>query len=102
MGERYWEVDAIRGIALIGMIVYHLLACMVIFHMIVEDEEFLTYYGTINIASASFVLIAGVALILRHARKKERTTQEYYRSILIKALFLFIFAIGVTIVPKFG
>ena len=70
MGERYWEVDAIRGIALIGMIVYHLLACMVIFHMIVEDAEFLTYYGTINIASASFVLIAGVALILRHARKK--------------------------------
>ena len=52
MGERYWEVDAIRGMALIGMIVYHLLACMVIFHMIVEDEEFLTYYGTINIASA--------------------------------------------------
>ena len=102
MGERYWEVDAIRGIALIGMIVYHLLACMVIFHMIVEDEEFLTYYGTINIASASFVLIAGVALILRHARKKGRTTQEYYRSIIIKALFLFIVAIGITIVTKIG
>ncbi|HJJ96890.1 MAG TPA: heparan-alpha-glucosaminide N-acetyltransferase domain-containing protein [Methanocorpusculum sp.] len=44
MGERYWEVDAVRGIALVGMIVYHFLACMVIFHMIIEDEEFLSYY----------------------------------------------------------
>lgn len=102
MGDRYWEVDAVRGIALVGMIVYHFLACMVIFHMIVEDEEFLSYYGTINIASASFVLIAGVALILRHARKKGRTTKEYYRSIVIKALFLFVVAIGITIATWIG
>lgn len=102
MGERYWEVDAIRGIALIGMIVYHFLACMVIFHMIVEDKEFLSYYGTINIASASFVLIAGVALILLHARKKGRTTQEYYRSIIAKALFLFVIALGITVATWFG
>lgn len=102
MGERYWEVDAVRGIALIGMIVYHFLACMVIFHMIVEDEEFLTYYGTINVASASFVLIAGVALILRHARRKGRTNREYYRSIVVKAVFLFVVAIGITIATWIG
>lgn len=53
MGERYWEVDAVRGIALVGMIVYHFLACMVMYHMIVEDEQFLSYYGFINVASAS-------------------------------------------------
>lgn len=44
MGERYWEVDAVRGIALVDMIVYHFLACMEIFHMIIEDEEFLSYF----------------------------------------------------------
>ena len=25
-GERYWEIDAIRGIAIIGMIFFHTLA----------------------------------------------------------------------------
>ncbi len=102
MGERYWEVDTIRGLALVGMIVYHFLACMVMYHMIVEDETFLSYYGTVHVASASFILIAGVALILRHARRKGRTTREYYRSIAVKALFLFGIGMLITFVSWIG
>ncbi len=43
---RYWEIDAIRGIAILGMLFYHLLACLVLFHIIVEDPNFLSYYNT--------------------------------------------------------
>jgi uncharacterized membrane protein len=33
MGERYWEVDAVRGLSLVGMILFHIISLMVIFHM---------------------------------------------------------------------
>ena len=95
-------MDTLWGLALVGMIVYHFLACMVMYHMIVEDETFLSYYGTVHVASASFILIAGVALILRHARRKGRTTREYYRSIAVKALFLFGIGMLITFVSWIG
>ena len=102
MGERYWEVDAIRGLALVGMIVYHWFACMVMFHMIVEDEQFLSVYGTVHIASASFILIAGTALVLRYERMKGKTTQEYYFSIVKRALQLFAIAMVITVASFIG
>ena len=39
-GERYWEIDAIRGIAILGMIFFHTLAALVMFHVIVETDSF--------------------------------------------------------------
>ena len=61
--ERYWEVDAVRGIAILGMLFYHLLACLVMFHIITEDPRFLAYYNTYMFGSGIFVLIAGMAMI---------------------------------------
>jgi uncharacterized membrane protein len=104
MGERYWEVDAVRGLALIGMIVYHWFACMVMFHMIVEDAHFLSYYNTIYIATSAFVLIAGVALILRHERvmAKGKTTRDYYLSIVRRAVQLLAIALAITVFSFIG
>ncbi len=75
---RYWEIDAIRGIAILGMLFYHLLTCLVLFHIIVEDPNFLSYYNTYMFGSGVFVLLAGIAMILRHERMRGRTTKEYY------------------------
>lgn len=49
-----------------------------------------------------FVLIAGVALILRHGREKGRTTEGYYKSIVKKALFLLAIALALTFFSWFG
>lgn len=32
--ERYWEIDAIRGLALFGMLYFHFLAILVMFHIL--------------------------------------------------------------------
>lgn len=98
MGKRYWEVDALRGFALLVMIFFHILACMVVYHMIVETPFFLGFYQFFIISTVLFVLIAGVSLVLRHARKKGKTTKTYYLSIAKKACALFGIALMITAV----
>ncbi len=100
--ERYWEIDAIRGLALLGMLFYHFLACLVVFHIMVEDAAFLSYYNTYMLGSGIFVLLAGIAMILRHERMKGKTTKEYYGALVIKALFLLALGFCITIASWIG
>ena len=77
-GERYWEIDAIRGIAILGMIFYN---CYV--------------FGT-----AIFVILAGIAMILRHERMQRagKTDREYYVTLVNRSLLLFGIAMLITLV----
>ena len=94
--ERYWEIDAIRGLALFGMLYFHFLAILVMFHILEETNEFLFYYSPIVIVSAAFILIAGVAIVLRYNRMLGKPMGSYYREIAKKALILFFIAMCIT------
>lgn len=95
-GDRYWEIDAIRGVSLFGMLFFHFLACMVLLHIIEETHGFLLYYSSIVIVSAAFILIAGVALVLRYNRTLGKPMGDYYKNIAKKAVVLFIIAMCIT------
>lgn len=96
MGKRYWEVDALRGFALILMIFFHTFACMALYHMIEETPEFLSFYQFYLTSTITFVTLAGVSLVLRHARQKGKTKKSYYKSIIIKSIVLFVIAMFIT------
>ena len=95
-GERYWEIDAIRGLSLFGMLFFHFLASLVMFHIIEETGDFLFYYRSIAVVSAAFILIAGVALVLRYNRMFGKPMAAYYRNIAKKAVILFFIAMCIT------
>lgn len=94
--ERYWEIDAIRGLALFGMLFFHLLAILVMFHILEETPQFLFYYKSYVVVSAAFILIAGVALVLRYNRMFGKPMESYYRNIAKKALVLLFIAMCIT------
>jgi len=99
-GERYWEIDAMRGAAILGMLVFHFLAALVIFGLIEETETFLKYYNTYVFGTAVFVILAGVAMVLRHERMrvKGKTNKDYYKALVGRALLLFVIAMMITLV----
>ncbi|MDO5845849.1 MAG: heparan-alpha-glucosaminide N-acetyltransferase [Methanocorpusculum sp.] len=98
VGKRYWEIDALRGFALLLMIFFHTFACMVMFHMIDETPAFMQFYQFYLTSTVTFVTVAGVSLILRHARIKGSTKKSYIKSVVIKATVLFVIAMIITLV----
>ena len=99
-GERYWELDAARGMAIVGMLVFHFIAALVMFHIIQETDDFLKYYNTYIFGSAVFVVLAGMSMVLRHERMrvKGKTNHEYYLALVKRALLLFTIAMAITLV----
>lgn len=100
--ERYWEIDAIRGAAILGMLVYHFFAVLVIFHIVTESPTFLTYYNTYIFGTAIFVLVAGVAMILRHERMRDSTDKQYYAALVSKACIIITIALCITLLTWIG
>ncbi len=98
MGERYWEVDAIRGLALAGMIVFHLISLMVILHMTITTDVYLYLCQYIHLGTSIFVLISGVALVLRHGRMEGKPKKEYYRAIAKRGLQVFLIGLAIAVV----
>lgn len=98
-GERYWEIDALRGAAILGMIIFHVLASLVVFHIIQETDTFLKFYNTYVFGTAIFVILAGIAMVLRHERMrvKGKTNRDYYKTLVIRAFLLFAIAMMITL-----
>lgn len=65
--------------------------------MIEETPEFLSFYQFYLTSTITFVTLAGVSLILRHARQKGKTSKSYYKSIIIKSAVLFVIALFITL-----
>ena len=99
-GERYWELDAARGAAIIGMIFFHFAAALVMFHLVEETEQFLAVFNTYVFGTAVFVILAGAAMVLRHERMrvKGKTDKEYYKTLIIRSFILFGLGMGITLV----
>ncbi|HJJ39299.1 MAG TPA: heparan-alpha-glucosaminide N-acetyltransferase [Methanocorpusculum sp.] len=99
-GERYWELDAARGAAIIGMIFFHFAAALVMFHLVEETDRFLAVFNTYVFGTAVFVILAGAAMVLRHERMrvKGKTDKDYYKTLIIRALLLFAIGMGITLV----
>ncbi|MCR4335756.1 MAG: DUF1624 domain-containing protein, partial [archaeon] len=71
---RFWEIDFLRGIAIIMMIVFHLLWDLKYFNFI-QGNIYSGFWGVFQIATASlFIFLAGVSLALSFSKHKGHTT----------------------------
>ena len=98
MGERYWEVDAVRGISLIGMIIFHITSLMVIFHMIFTLDWYYEVCRYIHLGTSIFVIISGVALVLRYGRMAGHSKREYHVAILKRGIEIFLIGIAIAVI----
>ena len=100
---RYWEIDAARGICLIGMVIFHTIFLMGIFHIISADfwEQFIcmdlvfpgSNFQLIHLGTSIFVLICGFSLVLRQRRMEGMSKKAYNIAVVRRALQVFLFGV---------
>ena len=99
LAERFWEIDLLRGIAILMMIAFHVLYDLDYFgaYRINVHAGFWLYFGR---ATASiFLLLVGISLTLSYARalKTQSTEEKFYWKYLKRGLKIFLWGLVITV-----
>ncbi len=96
---RFWEIDTIRGIAVIMMIVFHILFDLNFFDYIsinLYDSYFLIY---VYFNATLFIILVGVSLTLSYSKAKKTLTKNKMRwKFLLRGFFIFCLGLFITLV----
>ena len=93
---RFWEIDTIRGIAVVMMISFHFLYDLNYFHYIsinLYHSYFLIY---VYFTASLFLLLVGISLTLSYSKAQKTFTKKKLRFKFIRR-GLFIFSLGLLI-----
>jgi uncharacterized membrane protein len=69
--ERFWEIDALRGIAIILMILYHLVFDLNYFGLYTTDLNSLPVLLFLYPVSTTFLLLVGISLTVSYSRAQQ-------------------------------
>jgi uncharacterized membrane protein len=95
--NRYWEIDTIRGIAIIMMIIFHFLYDLNYFHYFsfnLYNSYFLIY---VYFTATLFLLLVGVSLTISYSKVQATFSKNKIRLKFIRrGLFIFCFGLIIT------
>jgi len=92
--ERFWEIDVLRGIAIINMIIFNYSFALAYLRIYNLDLEF-TY--AVSIAS-TFIFLSGLSLTISYSRIKNKKPKEIYKKYFSRGLKIFGYGILITII----
>ncbi len=98
--ERFYEIDGIRGMAIISMIALHVLLDLWYFG-IVSFEKGLLWRGAMIATASAFLLIVGVSLTISHSRVRDRPGKQVFRKYLLRGAKIFSLGLLITLVTSF-
>jgi uncharacterized membrane protein len=92
--SRFWEVDLLRGIAVILMVIYHFSYDLSYFlnYRIVQQEVFWYYFP--RFIGAAFIFLLGVSLSLKYYAKPELEFRNYFK----RGVWIFLLGMVITLV----
>jgi len=96
---RFWEVDFLRGWAIIMMILFHSVFDLDYFGVWEVDiyRGFWFYFA--RLTASLFLLLVGVSLVLSYSRAERQARSEQFRFRLFKrGIWIFSLAMGITVV----
>jgi uncharacterized membrane protein len=88
--DRFWEVDFLRGIAIIMMVIYHVLFDVTFLRIYYIDLSSIPVLLFLHPIGTMFLLLVGVSLTLSYARVKETLTPRQRRKkFILRGLYIF-------------
>jgi uncharacterized membrane protein len=96
---RFWEVDFLRGCAIVLMVLYHLVFDLNYFAFYDIDISSGFWLAAARAAASSFLLLVGLSLTLSHSRARLLGLEEAYFSRLLKrSAWILSLALGISVV----
>ena len=96
---RFWEVDLLRGWAIVLMVLYHLVYDLNYFAVYDIDVSSGFWLAVARAAASLFLLLVGLSLTLSHSREKLLGKEDRFRLRLLKrSAWILGLALGITIV----
>lgn len=97
--DRFWEVDFLRGMAIVLMILFHLAFDLNYFGVYEVELTSGFWFYLARITALLFLLLVGVSLTLSHSRARLWGQEDQFRFRLLKrGLWILSLAMGVTLV----
>jgi uncharacterized membrane protein len=96
---RFWEVDLLRGVAIVLMVLYHLVYDLNYF-AVYEIDIHSGFWMTVARATASlFLLLVGLSLTLSHSRSRLLGQEDgFFFRLLKRSAWILVLALGVSVV----
>lgn len=100
---RYWEVDALRGIAILMMATYHFAYDLDYFADFDINARAGFWAWFADLTAFSFIFLAGVALVISHARAASRSDRStpIFEKYLRRGTRIFLYGMILTVVTFF-
>ena len=96
---RFWEVDFLRGMAIVMMVLFHLAYDLNYFGAQRIEVASGFWFYLARFTASLFLLLVGVSLTLSHSRARLLGQEDRFRFLLMKrSLWIFSLASGVTLV----
>ncbi|MBN1194342.1 MAG: DUF1624 domain-containing protein [Methanomicrobiaceae archaeon] len=94
--RRYWEIDVLRGCAILMMITFHLLFDLSFFH-IADINVHTGFWRYFAYATAGlFVFLVGLSLTISNSRRDGDRDHPPYRKFALRGAGIFLLGIGIT------
>lgn len=96
--SRYWEIDALRGLAVVMMVVYHLMYDLYFLKVsdVIFSNRFWFYFQ--RTTASLFVILMGVSLTLNYSRSLQQGREVRYRKFFERGARLFAWGLVITAV----
>ena len=96
---RFWEIDTLRGIAVIMMIIYHILFNLNFFNVYNINLQTLPFQIFLYPIGTTFLLLVGLSLTLSYSRiQNELTKRQQIKKYISRGLMIFGFGLIITII----
>lgn len=96
--KRFWEIDFLRGIAIIMMIVFHFLFDLSYFGSYAVNVYSGFWWAFARATATVFILLVGISLTLSYSRAIQKKTGKLGRKYLNRGLKIFAWGLIITVI----